>query len=41
MAVEPPIQEVTTNEMGRFPQVWIRWLQDITREINTISGGTP
>jgi hypothetical protein len=41
MAIQPPIQEMTTNEMGRFPQVWIRWFQSLVREINDIDGGTP
>jgi len=25
----PPIQEVTTDQLGRFPQVWIRWFTEV------------
>lgn len=29
----PPIQEPTTNPLGLFPQVWIRWFQDLWRGV--------
>lgn len=37
MAVnQPPIQEVTTAPNGRFPQVWIRWFQDLFNKFNQL-----
>lgn len=33
---QPPIQEITTSPNGRFPQVWIRWFENLRRVIETI-----
>lgn len=33
MAVnQPPIQEVTANDRGVFPQVWAKWFQSIAAD---------
>lgn len=31
----PPIQEKTTNVMGLFPQVWIKWFSNLRRQFNS------
>lgn len=34
MAINPPpIQEITADQSGRFPQVWLRWFDDVCRAI--------
>lgn len=35
----PPIQEKTTENNGRFPQVWIRWFLDIYDIIDDLNSG--
>lgn len=39
MAVdEPPIQERTTEESGRFPQTWLEWFQSIADDATGYTG---
>jgi hypothetical protein len=39
MALEqPPIQEFTADDTGRFPQVWLRWFLEIA---SYLSGEKP
>lgn len=36
LEIKPPIQEITTDpNNGRFPQVWIRWLQYLSNSVIT------
>lgn len=34
----PPIQENTTAQNGKFPQVWVRWLQEINNRLSALEG---
>ena len=37
MAVNPPpIQEKTSDELGRFPRVWLRWFKEIRDKISAL-----
>lgn len=35
---QPPIQEKTTDQNGRFPQIWIRWFNLLRDKLNFILG---
>ncbi len=36
----PPINDTTLENDGRFRQTWVKWLRSITREVNSGYNGS-